>query len=60
MSKQKKKEEEESKEEVEDEQTSTLEEKETCFNDIDKLQDSGISAADVAKLKQAGCYTVER
>lgn len=60
MSKQKKKEEEETREEGDDDQSTIEKEEGQSFNDIDKLQESGISATDIAKLKQAGCYTVER
>ena len=60
MSKQKKKEaqEEEETEEVEEVEEEE-EEEELTFMTIDKLEESGISAADVAKLKAGGCYTVE-
>jgi len=36
-----------------------VEEEETVsYQEIDKLQDLGINAGDIAKLKQGGCYTV--
>lgn len=35
-----------------------MEEEEQYYNEIDKLQNSGINAADITKLKQAGFCTV--
>ena len=33
-----------------------MEEEECYYNEIDKLQNSGINAADITKLKQAGKF----
>jgi meiotic recombination protein DMC1 len=35
------------------------EEVEHTFSEIDRLQETGINANDIKKLKEAGCYTVE-
>jgi DNA-directed RNA polymerase alpha subunit len=59
MSKQKKKEVTE-EEEVEEEEVEAEEvEEESFYTKIEKLEDSGISASDIAKLKLGGCFTVE-
>ncbi|EFC50704.1 predicted protein [Naegleria gruberi] len=63
MAKQKQK---ESQVEEEEEETNQEEETEACADSdeqswslIDKLQEVGIGAADIKKLKEAGIYTVE-
>ncbi|KAG2381652.1 hypothetical protein C9374_006036 [Naegleria lovaniensis] len=63
MGKQKQKESqaEEEEEENQEEETTTgsHEDEDQSWNMIDKLQDVGIGAADIKKLKEAGIYTVE-
>jgi meiotic recombination protein DMC1 len=58
-SKEDKEEEEEEEEKEEEEKEGDEESKDKKFNEIDKLQDSGIQAGDILKLKNAGCYTIE-
>jgi meiotic recombination protein DMC1 len=45
--------------EREESQEQSGEEVENTWNDVSKLQDLGINAGDIKKLKDAGCYTVE-
>lgn len=48
----------EQQDEDEDTQAGMDEEEELPFNEIDQLQQHGINAADITKLKQAGLSTV--
>lgn len=45
--------------EEEEEQATSDHEEEKKFNSVDKLQDLGIGAADIKKLKENGIHTVE-
>src|SRR5689334_3010912 len=50
-------------EDEESQQEEANEEAETSdavtYREVEKLQDVGVGAADIKKLKEAGCYTVE-
>lgn len=46
-------------EEQEGSQEENVEHEDSNWNEISKLQDVGVNAGDIKKLKEAGCHTVE-